>query len=66
MHNLHCQCNACGAKPAELYLHAACHMKSPTWTRLLTGEGILVVECSVCGKEVARYRVVQLADLKMK
>jgi hypothetical protein len=40
-----------------LYLHSMCHISEPLWAKLIGN--VLVLECSVCGKTVARLVVVQ-------
>jgi hypothetical protein len=47
------ECDQCGETEGGLYLHAKCHMSSPTWA-ILDGEK-LTITCAECGKEVARF-----------
>jgi RNase P subunit RPR2 len=51
-------CDACG-DDGSLYLHARCHMHSPTWA-VLSGD-VLTIECAECGKVVARFQVKELS-----
>jgi hypothetical protein len=51
-----CKCEECGAQ-GTLYLHARCHQDEPTWTILHQEKGELEIQCSVCEKTVARFKI---------
>lgn len=37
----------------ELYIHSSCHERAPTWTKYNKRKGCVIVECSICEREIA-------------
>ncbi len=37
-----------------LYLHSGCHPTKPTWARFEPEEGLIIITCSECDKEIIR------------
>ena len=47
-------CDACGKKHERVvYLHSKCHTTKPTWAKI--DGGTLIIECSECRDEIARF-----------
>jgi hypothetical protein len=47
----------CGHDHSIVYLHGACHLSAPTWSRYEKKTETLIIECCVCKKEVIRIRL---------
>ena len=43
----------------SMYLHAACHISSPTWAALHPTTGIVTILCAECRKVITRLQVVR-------
>lgn len=54
-------CDCCGETTEEMFLHSKCHTGVPTWVSM-TRDGILIVRCAECGKEVTRFKASQLSE----
>jgi hypothetical protein len=42
-----------------MYFHAGCHPVVGTWASYVRGSGELLVQCSICGREVMRVAVAE-------
>jgi hypothetical protein len=56
--NMKCSDPDCDHSDCEsLYMHAFCHKETPAWLRYSKSLGTLILECSVCHRDVAMFRV---------
>lgn len=49
----------CGHDHSILYLHSRCHLRAGSSVRYEKKSGLIIVDCKVCGKEVARVAVAE-------
>jgi len=45
----------CTREEGDMWLHASCHIRSPTWVAYRGGR--LRIECAKCGREVMTVKV---------
>ena len=53
------ECHDCGkdVEHDRVYLHSKCHVGSPTWAILDQEKSELEIICSVCEKQICRFKV---------
>ena len=54
------KCDGCGEESSKLYLHSACHTKSPTWAILYQEKSELEIICAECEKLIVKFKVLQV------
>jgi hypothetical protein len=47
----------CGHDHSTLYFHPRCHLQGGTLVRYEKKEGLLIIDCAVCEREVARIKI---------
>jgi hypothetical protein len=52
--------NCTHADHEALYLHAKCHISSPTWAKYVAGSGVLQILCAECNAVVAQIAVASI------
>lgn len=57
LEKMQCSDPECNHSDCEsLYMHAPCHIEAPPWLRYSKSLGTLILECSVCHRDVAMFR----------
>ena len=54
------KCTGCGESSSKLYLHSACHMKTPTWAILDPEKSEVEIVCAECEKPIVKYKILRV------
>jgi hypothetical protein len=50
-----CQCQECGTKEGEMYIHSRCHPDWPLW--ISVKEDVITVTCAECDSLVTTFKI---------
>ena len=60
------KCEFCESESDEIYCHSRCHPDQPAWAIFNQTTAILKLECSVCKKEIVKFKVALVAGPESK